>query len=101
MAQAQKPDLILMNMNMPELDGWEATRRLKETTETKDIPVIGLTAYAMSGDRERALQAGCTDYHAKPLEFDKLITQIETLLYQRSAAHQTPRDDSTSEICDL
>ena len=89
-AQSEKPDLILMDMNMPELDGWEATRRLKEIAETKDIPVIGLTAYAMSGDRERALQSGCADYHAKPLEFDKLIIQIETLVQQRTGAPQTP-----------
>jgi two-component system cell cycle response regulator DivK len=79
-ARAEKPDLILMDMNMPELDGWEATRQLKAADETRAIPVIALTAHAMSGDRERALQVGCADYHTKPVEFSKLLAQIEALL---------------------
>jgi two-component system cell cycle response regulator DivK len=79
-ARAEKPDLILMDMNMPELDGWEATRQLKAADETRAIPVIALTAHAMSGDRERALQVGCADYHTKPVEFAKLLAQIEALL---------------------
>ena len=85
MAQSEKPDLILMDMNMPELDGWEATRQLKAAAETKDLPVIALTAHAMSGDRDRALEVGCADYHTKPVEFPKLLAQIETLLQNKTA----------------
>jgi two-component system cell cycle response regulator DivK len=87
MAAAEKPDLILMDMNMPEMDGWEATRRIKAASSdgaAAGIPVIALTAHAMSGDRERALEAGCSDYHTKPVEFPKLIAQIEALLQRRS-----------------
>jgi len=79
-ALTEKPDLILMDMNMPELDGWEATRQVKAQPETADVPVIALTAHALSGDRERALDAGCADYHTKPVEFPKLLAQIEALL---------------------
>ncbi len=79
-ARAEKPDLILMDMNMPEVDGWEATRQIKADQEMANVPVIALTAHAMTGDRERALQAGCTDYHTKPIEFPKLLTQIESIL---------------------
>jgi len=85
MAQSEKPDLILMDMNMPELDGWEATRQLKAAAETKDLPVIALTAHAMSGDRDRALEVGCADYHTKPVEFPKLLAQIEALLQNKTA----------------
>ena len=85
MAQSEKPDLILMDMNMPEMDGWEATRQLKAAAETKDLPVIALTAHAMSGDRDRALEVGCADYHTKPVEFPKLLAQIETLLQNKTA----------------
>jgi len=85
MAQSEKPDLILMDMNMPELDGWEATRQLKAAAETKDLPVIALTAHAMSGDRDRALEVGCADYHTKPVEFPKLLAQIEDLLQNTTA----------------
>ena len=80
MALTEKPDLILMDMNMPELDGWEATRQVKAAEETRSIPVIALTAHAMSGDRERALEAGCVDYHTKPVELPKLLAQIEAIL---------------------
>jgi two-component system cell cycle response regulator DivK len=86
MALAQKPDLILMDMNMPEVDGWEATRRIKASPEGKNIAVIALTAHAMGGDRERALEAGCAEYHTKPIEFPKLMEQIETILQQRNAS---------------
>jgi CheY-like chemotaxis protein len=79
-AKAEKPDLILMDMNMPRLDGWEATRQIKADAAVAAVPVIGLTAHAMVGDRERAIEAGCADYHTKPVEFDKLLEQIESLL---------------------
>lgn len=84
-AIAQKPDLVLMDMNMPEMDGWEATRAIKAVPEIAATPVIALTAHAMSGDRERAIEAGCTDYHTKPIEFPKLLAQIEQILSSRPA----------------
>jgi two-component system cell cycle response regulator DivK len=80
MAKAEKPDLILMDMNMPEVDGWEATKQIKAFPAMAQVPVIALTAHAMTGDRERAIAAGCTDYHAKPIEFAKLVLQIESIL---------------------
>jgi two-component system cell cycle response regulator DivK len=85
MAQSEKPDLVLMDMNMPELDGWEATRQIKTAAETQDLPVIALTAHAMSGDRERAIAVGCADYHTKPVDFPKLLAQIEAILQNRAA----------------
>ncbi len=79
-ARTQHPDLILMDMSLPELDGWEATRQIKSDPETRNIPVIALTAHAMTGDRERALEAGCDDYDTKPVEFAGLLEKIERLL---------------------
>jgi CheY-like chemotaxis protein len=80
MAQNGAPDLILMDMSLPVIDGWEATRRLKAASDTRSIPVIALTAHAMSGDRDKAIEAGCDDYDTKPVEFDRLLAKIETLL---------------------
>jgi CheY-like chemotaxis protein len=79
-ARSEMPDLIVMDMSLPVLDGWEATRRIKADPETRSIPVIALTAHAMAGDRERALQAGCDDYDTKPVEFASLLEKIEALL---------------------
>jgi two-component system, cell cycle response regulator DivK len=84
MAQSEKPDLILMDMNMPELDGWEATRQIKALGGLGDVPVLALTAHALAGDKERALQAGCVDYHTKPVDFPKLLAQIECILQNRT-----------------
>ena len=80
MALAKVPDLILMDMSLPVLDGWQATQQIKAAPETKTIPVIALTAHAMAGDREKCLAAGCDDYDTKPVEFPRLLGKIETLL---------------------
>ena len=85
MAASEKPDLILMDMSLPVMDGWEATRQIKAAPETQDLPVIALTAHAMSGDRDRALGVGCADYHTKPVDFPKLLAQIEAILQNRAA----------------
>src|SRR5208282_3378324 len=80
MAKAENPDLILMDMSLPVVDGWEATRRLKAEPVTRAIPVIGLTAHAMGGDREKVIAAGCDDYDTKPVELPRLLQKIEPLL---------------------
>jgi two-component system, cell cycle response regulator DivK len=79
-AMAGHPDLILMDMSLPVVDGWEATRRLKAEPVTRAIPVIGLTAHAMAGDREKVIEAGCDDYDTKPVELPRLLQKIEALL---------------------
>ncbi len=80
MAKSQSPDLILMDMSLPVIDGWEATRTLKAAAETRHIPVIALTAHAMSTDRDRALEAGCDDYDTKPIELSRLLGKITALI---------------------
>ena len=78
--RAGAPDLVLMDMSLPVLDGWEATRQLKADPQTRHIPVIALTAHAMAGDREKALQAGCDEYETKPVEFARLLDKVRALL---------------------
>jgi CheY-like chemotaxis protein len=83
LALAERPDLILMDMRLPGLDGWEATRRIKVNSETSKIPIIALTAHAIAGDREKALESGCDEYEAKPIDFPRLLTKIKALLNER------------------
>ena len=84
MARAEAPDLILMDMSLPEIDGWEATRQLKAAEATRPTPIIGLTAHAMAGDREKCLAAGCDDYDIKPIELPRLLEKIEALLAKKA-----------------
>jgi two-component system cell cycle response regulator DivK len=86
MAASEKPDVILMDLSLPVLDGWEATRRIKAAPETCHIPVIALTAHAMSGDREKALAAGCDDFDTKPVELPRLLGKIRAVASGRSAS---------------
>ncbi len=85
-AQSEAPELILMDMSLPGIDGWEATRRIKAEAQTKDIPVIALTAHALNSDRDSALAAGCDDFDTKPVEFTRLLTKIDNLLTKASGA---------------
>jgi len=84
LAQSERPDLILMDISLPGMDGWDATRKLKAEPATQFIPVVALTAHAMSGDREKALEAGCDDYETKPINFERLFGKIEALLNRRA-----------------
>jgi CheY-like chemotaxis protein len=83
MAASEAPDLILLDMSLPLLDGWEVARQIKAGPKTRSIPIIALTAHAMTGDRERALEAGCDEYDTKPVEFPRLLTKIESILGSR------------------
>ncbi len=85
MARAERPDVVLLDMNLPVMDGWTAAKQLKADAVTAGIPIIALTAHALSGDREKALEAGCDDYHPKPVDFSKLLSQIDAAL-EKSAA---------------
>ncbi|WP_426954075.1 response regulator [Muricoccus radiodurans] len=79
-ARAERPDVILMDMNLPVMDGWTAARTLRADPATGRIPIIALTAHAMSGDRDKMIEAGCTDYHPKPVDFPRLLSQIEAVM---------------------
>ncbi len=90
MAATEQPYLILMDLNLPEFDGWEATRRLKADPATCDIPIIALSAHAMPGDREKALAAGCNDFDTKPIEFDRLLGKIQQALATQPPPNPSP-----------
>ena len=85
MAQSDSPDLVLLDMSLPVMDGWEAARVMKADEKTRGIPIIALTAHAMSGDREKAIEAGCDEYDTKPVELPRLLEKIQTLLAKRAA----------------
>lgn len=84
MAAAERPDIVLMDLEMPGIDGWEATRRLKSNPDTRDIPVIALSAHALAGSREKALAAGCDEFDTKPVEFDRLVATVRRVLASRT-----------------
>ena len=83
MALSERPDVILMDLEMPVVDGWEATRRLKEDPQTRDIPIIALSAHALAGEREKALGAGCDEFDTKPIEFERLLATLRRVLAAR------------------
>jgi two-component system, cell cycle response regulator DivK len=85
-ARRERPDLVLMDLGLPVLDGWEATRRLKGAAETRAIPVVALSAHAMAGERERALEAGCDDYDTKPVDLERLLAKIRAQLGEGAGA---------------
>jgi CheY-like chemotaxis protein len=84
MAAEEQPDIILMDLEMPVVNGWEATRRLKDNPTTRDIPIIALSAHALAGEREKALAAGCNEFDTKPIEFDRLVSTIREVLARRN-----------------
>ena len=83
MATAERPDIILMDLEMPIVDGWEATRRLKSNLQTRDIPIIALSAHALAGEREKAIAVGCDEFDTKPIEFDRLVATLRRVLATR------------------
>ncbi|HET9816867.1 MAG TPA: response regulator [Xanthobacteraceae bacterium] len=85
MALSERPDIILMDLEMPRVDGWEATRRLKDDPRTRDIPIIALSAHALAGDREKALAAGCDEFDTKPIEFERLVATLRRVLAARGS----------------
>ena len=89
-ARSESPDLILMDMSLPVVDGWEATRRIKADPATREIPVIALTAHAMAGDEEKARGAGCDDFDTKPVELTRLLSKLEALVKKRPAGTPAP-----------
>src|SRR5688572_1281853 len=89
MASGENPDLIIMDMSLPVIDGWEATRQVKAAPATRTIPVIALTAHAMAGDREKAIEAGCDDYDIKPIDLPRLLGKITMLVERKQAERQT------------
>lgn len=91
-AQELKPDVILLDMNLPVMDGWTAARELRADPATARIPIIALTAHAMAGDRDRVLEAGCDDYHPKPVDFARLLEQIDAALLKRDEANEAEED---------
>lgn len=90
LAGSERPDLILMDISLPGLNGWDATRRIRQNAATASIPIIALTAHAMSGDRERTLEAGCNEYETKPVDFNALLAKMETLLGAGSGTASVP-----------
>ena len=84
-ATSESPDLILLDMSLPVMDGWQAAQQLKSRTETRDIPIIALTAHAMAGDREKAIEAGCDDYDTKPIDMARLLEKIQSMLATKSS----------------
>ena len=83
MALSERPDIILMDLEMPVIDGWEATRRIKNDPQTHEIPIIGLSAHALAGEREKAIAAGCDDFDTKPIEFERLVATVRRLLVRK------------------
>ena len=90
MAATERPDIILMDLEMPVVDGWEASRRLRANPQTRDIPIIALSAHALAGEREKALAAGCNEFDTKPIEFDRLVATIRQVLARRKVATCSP-----------
>lgn len=98
MATSAAPDLILLDMSLPVLDGWEVARRLKAAQKTRSIPIIALTAHAMAGDRERAVEAGCDDYDTKPIDLPRLLGKVQALLLKGRPAADRKRTVSETEV---